>query len=160
MTAPIGVVGGGSRVDSSSLTIDASEPVAVDPDGTPGPVSVPVLTVRGELDSANCHELVDAVEAVVGVATGPEHGAGAGRMVLDLDGVAFCDSRGLSALVGAVTSAARRGWSLRLSAGTGSALRRLLTRVAMTEVLALHREVQDAAAARGPSPLEAEVHGR
>jgi hypothetical protein len=59
-----------------------------------------------------------------------------------------------------VTSAARRDWSLRLSAGAESAVRRLLARVAMTEVLALHRGVQDAAATQGPSPLEAEIHDR
>lgn len=141
---------------SSSLTVTASDPVVVET-GSP---SVPVLAVRGELDSANCQQLVEAVEATLDACTAPEPAAGAARMVLDLDDVSFCDSRGLSALVGVVTSAAHRGWSLRLSAGADSAVRRLLSRVAMTEVLALHPGVADAAAALGPSPLEAEIHDR
>jgi anti-anti-sigma factor len=157
-------------VGSSSLSVTASGPAVVEPDEAPEPLSVPVLAVRGELDSANCQQLVNAVEVALeraGEATGagsasvaPEYGPGTARMVLDLDQVTFCDSRGLSALVGVVTAAAHRGWSLRLSAGTESAVRRLLARVAMTEVLALHRGVQDAAATRGRSPLEAEIHDR
>jgi anti-anti-sigma factor len=150
-------------VGSSSLSVTASGPAVVEPDEAPGPLSVPVLAVRGELDTATCQHLVDAVEAALDRASdatgdGCADGPVGRRMVLDLDDVAFCDSRGLSALVAAVTAAARRGWSLRLSAGTESAVRRLLARVAMTEVLALHRGVRDAAATRGPSPLEAEIH--
>jgi anti-anti-sigma factor len=145
-------------VGSSSLTVTASAPARVDPDRSPGPLSVPVLAVRGELDSANCQQLVDAVESALDTAGGAT--GCAARMVLDLDEVVFCDSRGLSALVGVVTSAAHRGWSLRLSAGDRSAVRRLLARVAMTEVLALHHAVPDAAGADGPSPLEAEIHDR
>ncbi|MDT7745468.1 MAG: hypothetical protein QOE59_4546 [Actinomycetota bacterium] len=145
---------------SSSLTVTASDPAVVEPDEVPGEVSVPVLAVRGELDSANCQQLVDAVEGTLEASAGVGHEAVVARMVLDLDGVSFCDSRGLSALVGVVTSAAHRGWSLRLSAGAASAVRRLLARVAMTDVLALHCDVQGAAATRGPSPLEAEIHDR
>jgi anti-sigma B factor antagonist len=132
----------------------------VESEGASGAVSVPVLAVRGELDSASCQQLVDAVEAALEASGAPGDGAGAARMVLDLDDVSFCDSRGLSALVGVVTAAAHRGWSVRLSADAESAVRRLLARVAMTEVLALHPSAQAAAAARGPSPLEAEIHGR
>ena len=145
---------------SSSLSVTACGPAVVEPDDVPGPLRVPVLAVRGELDSANCQQLVDAVEAALDASVTTADAPGTARMVLDLDDVAFCDSRGLSALVTVVTAAAHRGWSLRLSAGTESAVRRLLARVAMTEVLALHRGVQDAAAIRGPSPLEAEIHGR
>ena len=149
---------------SSSLSVTACGSAVVEPDEAPAPLRVPVLAVRGELDSANCQQLVDAVEAAldasVATADALDHAPGTARMVLDLDDVAFCDSRGLSALVAAVTAAAHRGWSLRLSAGSESAVRRLLVRVAMTEVLALHRGVQDAAATRGPSPLEAEIHDR
>ena len=140
---------------SSSLTVTTAGPAVVEPDEAPGRASVPVLAVRGELDSATCQQLVDAVEAALDASTGP----GPARMVLDLDEVSFCDSRGLSALVGVVTAAARRSWSVRLSAGADSAVRRLLVRVAMTEVLALHGGVRDAATAHGPSPLEAEIHG-
>jgi anti-sigma B factor antagonist len=147
-------------VGSSSLTVTRSGPAVVEPHPAPGAVAVPVLAVRGELDSASCQQLIDAVEAALDASAAPEHGAGAARMVLDLDDVSFCDSRGLSALVGVVTAAARRGWSLRLCADAESAVRRLLARVAMTEVLALHPGAQDAAAAPGPSPLEAEIHGR
>ena len=145
---------------SSSLTVIASDPAVVGSDGTRSEVSVPVLAVRGELDSANCQQLIDAVGRALDVAAAGEGGAAVARMVIELDGVSFCDSRGLSALVTVVTSAAHRGWSVRLSAGEASAVRRLLARVAMTEVLALHRDVPDAAAAPGPSPLEAEIHDR
>lgn len=145
---------------ASSLRVTGSGSAVVEPEGASGAMSVPVLAVRGELDSASCQQLVDAVEAALDASGAPGDGVGAARMVLDLDDVSFCDSRGLSALVGVVTAAAHRGWSVRLSADAESAVRRLLARVAMTEVLALHPSAQDAATARGPSPLEAEIHGR
>jgi anti-anti-sigma factor len=147
-------------VGSSSLTVTASDQAADEAAGTPGQGRIPVLVVRGELDSANFQELLAAVEVALDTAAPVCDACSPARMVLDLDGVTFCDSRGLSALVGAVTSAAHRGRSLRLCAGDDSAVRRLLARVAMTEVLALHRHVPDAAAAPGPSPLEAEIHDR
>lgn len=115
-----------------------------------GAGSVPRVGAAGELDAASSPPLVAAVSEAV-------TGAGAGRVVVDLDGVTFCDSRGLSALIVSTTSAARAGVSLRLVAAPDSALARLLGRTGMTELLPLHPDADAALSAVAPGPLEREV---
>lgn len=117
-----------------------------------GAGSAPRVVAAGELDAAGAPPLVGAVtEAVTDAA------ADTGRVVVDLDGITFCDSRGLSALVGSMTSAARARVSLRLVAGRDSTLAQLVGRTGMTELLPLHPDTDAALAAALISPLEREV---
>ncbi|MFI6317618.1 STAS domain-containing protein [Nonomuraea sp. NPDC050556] len=72
------------------------------PDGTV------VLSVHGELDIATEMALRELVFATL-----EHHGP---RLVLDLDGVTFCDVGGLRAVLGCVEEAASRGGGVALDA--------------------------------------------
>jgi anti-sigma B factor antagonist len=73
-----------------------------------GAGEVTVLAVTGEIDHDSRQILGDAAEAAFQ--------AGHRRLVLDLAGVTFCDSGGLSMLVDLHKRAATRGGQLRLAA--------------------------------------------
>ena len=65
-----------------------------------------VVTLRGELDLASAPELQACLETVLD--------RGAQVVVIDLDGLGFCDSTGISALVRAVNRARSGGRRLVL----------------------------------------------
>jgi anti-anti-sigma factor len=67
-----------------------------------------VLTIRGELDMSNAPVLTQHVDHLLEM--------GGARVVLDVDGMTFCDSVGLRALVLAANRAVDRGGWLRLAA--------------------------------------------
>ncbi|GAB3842502.1 STAS domain-containing protein [Micromonospora andamanensis] len=83
------------------------------------------LRLTGDLDFDSAPELVDAINAL--------RRDGYQQLVIDLTGVAMCDSSGLSAFV-----IAHRGGSapLRLT-GVNATLRHLLDRTGLAEVLEL-----------------------
>lgn len=73
---------------------------------TPGaPVQV---TVRGELDSATAHILLDTLAAHA------EPAAAAGVLAVDLTSVSFCDVAGVHALIRMQAESDRLGVDLRL----------------------------------------------
>jgi anti-anti-sigma factor len=74
------------------------------------------LAVAGELDLATAPLLADHLAAV---------GAPGADVVLDLAGLTFLDSSGVTLLLGAARRAARDGWALRV-AGLPEHARRVL----------------------------------
>ena len=99
-----------------------------------------VTTLRGNLDVDSGAMLDETLDRVL---DRPEP-----RVVVDLSGVEFCDSTGLSALaVGHNRARAGGGW-LRLAA-PGEFLHRLLDTVGLTPQLAVFATVGDALAGRG-----------
>ncbi|MCM4079743.1 STAS domain-containing protein [Paractinoplanes hotanensis] len=98
-----------------------------------------VVTIRGHLDIDSGTTLTTTLDQVLGR---PEP-----RIVVDLSGVEFCDSTGLSALiVGHNRAAAGGGW-LRLAA-PGEFLQQLLDTVGLTSRLGVYPTVGDALAGR------------
>jgi anti-sigma B factor antagonist len=94
-----------------------------------------VVTVRGNLDIDSAGVLGAALDRVL-VEPAP-------RIVVDLSGVEFCDSTGLSAfVVGHNRAAAGGGW-LRL-AGAGTFLTQLLDTVGLTPRLGVYPTVPEA----------------
>lgn len=140
--------------DSEPLTVTEGEPVHL-PGG-----DIPTLHARGELDTAGGDGFLAAVRAVVDAVPTASHGSSTPRLpvVVSLDDVTFVDSSGLSSIISAVTRAAQQGVSLRLVAAPGSAVHRLVRRVALVDLLALHDTLAEAADGR-PSRLENEVDG-
>jgi anti-sigma B factor antagonist len=98
-----------------------------------------VVTIRGNLDLDSGTTLTTTLDQVLGR---PEP-----RIVVDLSGVEFCDSTGLSALiVGHNRAAAGGGW-LRLAA-PGEFLQQLLGTVGLASRLGVYPTVGDALAGR------------
>lgn len=85
-----------------------------------------VIDAIGELDMTSAPELEKAVEAVRGAA---------GRVVVDLSGIVFLDSSGLSTLVRCRRDLDELGASLRLVAPKGHGPRRVLEISRLTESL-------------------------
>src|SRR3954469_21679083 len=89
-----------------------------------------VLDVRGELDLATapdlCREIDRATEA-------------ASRVVVDLHGVALCDTSSVRALIGAAQEAAIRTCELALVAAPGSRVEQVLDRSGAREFLRVER---------------------
>jgi anti-anti-sigma factor len=103
--------------------------VVGDPDGKL------VVTVRGNLDVDSATVLTTALDRVLEQPTP--------RIVVDLSGVEFCDSTGLSAfVVGHNRAAAGGGW-VRLAA-PNEFLAQLLDTVGLTERLGVYATVPDA----------------
>src|SRR4051794_35139403 len=104
----------------------------------PGPV--PVVRVAGELDLSTAGRLCRAIQTAV-------NGAHRAKVMLDLTELAFCDSTGLRALIGAVREVEVAGGKAALAVTPGGALDRLLeltgvkefARVAETPTEALRR---------------------
>ncbi|WP_127503735.1 STAS domain-containing protein [Actinoplanes solisilvae] len=94
-----------------------------------------VVTVRGNLDIDSGTTLTTALDQVL---ERPEP-----RVVIDLSGIDFCDSTGLSALVVGHNRASAVGGWLRLAA-PGDFLGRLLDTVGLTPRLAVYQTVGDA----------------
>ena len=98
-----------------------------------------VVVIRGNLDVDSAAVLTAALEQVL-LEPAP-------RIVVDLSGIEFCDSTGLSAfLVGNNRAVAAGGW-LRLAAADGF-LGRLLDTVGLTPRLPAYPSVTDALAGR------------
>ncbi|MEV6843112.1 STAS domain-containing protein [Actinoplanes sp. NPDC051411] len=99
-----------------------------------------VVVVRGDLDVDSAPVLTTALDQVLAVPLP--------RVVVDLSGIGFCDSIGLSAfVVGHHRAAALGGW-VRLAAPS-EFLVRLLDRVGLTPAVPVYREVADALVDRG-----------
>jgi anti-sigma B factor antagonist len=100
-----------------------------------------VVVIRGTLDLDSTSVLSTTLDQVL-LEPVP-------RIVVDLSGIEFCDSGGLSAFViGHNRAAARGGW-LRLAA-PGEFLRRLLDTARIPGRLPVYASVTDAQADRGP----------
>ncbi len=98
-----------------------------------------VVVIRGNLDVDSAAVLTTALDQVL-LEPAP-------RIVVDLSGIEFCDSIGLSAfVVGNNRAMAGGGW-LRL-AGAGDFLGRLLDTVGLSPRVAIYPSVTDALAGR------------
>ena len=83
--------------------------------------------------------------------------ASAPATVVDLSAAAFIDSAVLGALIASHRDAvdAKRGWSLVVGNGSGTAVRRILELTGLDSVMPVHTEQDDAiAAASSTGPLE------
>jgi anti-sigma B factor antagonist len=98
---------------------------------------VTVVTLRGQLDIDTAHQLRDVLDAVLDQPVP--------RVVVDVAGLTFCDSIGLSALVLAYNRCNEQGGFLRLSAPTPF-LVRMLTVVGLMPALAAYVSLRDACA--------------
>jgi anti-sigma B factor antagonist len=96
-----------------------------------------VVVVRGNLDIDSASMLTTAVDQVLAVPVP--------RVVIDLSGVEFCDSTGLSAFVVGHTRAVAQGGWLRLAA-PNEFLAQLLETVGLTRRLPVFPDVADALA--------------
>lgn len=94
-----------------------------------------VVTVRGNLDIASAPVLTTTLDQVLG--------RDSPRVIVDLSGIEFCDSVGLSAfVVGHNRASAAGGW-LRL-AGPGEFLHGLLDTLGLTRRVAVYPTVSEA----------------
>ena len=100
-----------------------------------------VVSIRGQLDLDSGATLTETLDRVL---DRPQP-----RVVIDLSGVEFCDSTGLSALVVGHNRAEAAGGWLRLAA-PGEFLGTLLHTVGLTPRLAVYPTVGDALAGRAP----------
>ena len=99
-----------------------------------------VLVIRGNLDVDSATVLTTTLDQVL-LEPVP-------RVVVDLSGIEFCDSTGLSAFVLGSNRATEQGGWLRL-AGPGAFLEQLLDTVGLTPRLPVYATVTDALADRG-----------
>ncbi|AIR96393.1 STAS domain-containing protein [Streptomyces glaucescens] len=98
-------------------------------------VTGPVLEIAGEVDYTNAGELLDRV---TGVALEPGR-----RIVLDLSGMTFCDSSGISALIAARNHALAARADFALAAVPDHTLR-VLHIVGLDQILTFHPDVDSA----------------
>ncbi|MFF8555574.1 STAS domain-containing protein [Streptomyces sp. NPDC015501] len=98
----------------------------------------PVLEILGDLDYETAPELRASLDGLT-VAAGQ-------LLVLDLAGLGFCDSSGISALISARNLAVERGGSIALAAVPANTLR-ILSIVGLDQVFTI---LPDAATATGP----------
>ncbi|MFJ9742953.1 STAS domain-containing protein [Streptomyces sp. NPDC101166] len=95
----------------------------------------PVLEISGELDYANAAELRDLL---------PTLPLRAGqRLVVDLGGMEFCDSSGITALIAARNHAQAAQADIALAAVPANTLR-VLRMVGLDQVFALHPDSETA----------------
>jgi len=98
---------------------------------------VPVIQVHGELDLATAGRLCRTVQAVGAVRRGS-------RVMIDLTELAFCDSTGLRALMGAVREIEILGGKAALAVRPGSRLDRVLELTGLHEFLRVADSPQEA----------------
>jgi anti-anti-sigma factor len=98
-----------------------------------------VLTLLGELDFHTAPRLRAAL-ADLDLETGQ-------RLVLDLGALSFCDSSGISMLIGARNHATAAGADIALAAVPARVLR-IFTVVGLDQVFTCHPSTEDALAAR------------
>jgi anti-sigma B factor antagonist len=94
-----------------------------------------VLSLRGEVDVANSHEVRDAALALVG--------GGARGLVVDLTGTAYLDSAGLGILVGLLKRSKEADFKLAI-AGAQPAVQRLFEITKLNRVFPMHADVASA----------------
>ncbi|GHH70199.1 hypothetical protein GCM10017673_21680 [Streptosporangium violaceochromogenes] len=101
-----------------------------------------VLTVTGDIDRTSSALLRDAVgDLLAGRHT---------RLVLDVEGVTFCDSNGLRTFLGGMTRAVEAGGWMRL-AGVGGHFERLLRMTGLYDFFTIDADVACSLRnARGP----------
>ena len=99
---------------------------------------IAVLHLAGELDADTADIMRDKLDDLV---ARPEP-----RIVVDLSELRFCDSMGLSALIGAYLAAEGAGGWVRL-AGANPFLRKLVQTVGLTRYMSLHDSVEAAMSA-------------
>ncbi|CQR65722.1 STAS domain-containing protein [Streptomyces leeuwenhoekii] len=114
----------------------APEPLlTVDPRQDPsGPC---VIEVAGELDHHTAHVLSEAVDAAP---------FGTSAVIIDLSGVTYCDSTGITVLITAYRRAQATGSSLSL-AGVNPDQMRVFSVVGLDQVFTFHPSVQAALSA-------------
>ncbi|MFF1542249.1 STAS domain-containing protein [Streptomyces sp. NPDC058291] len=100
-----------------------------------GPV---VLRVTGELDHHTAPQLTQALDGVPFAPGAP--------LVIDLGGVSYCDSTGITVLVTAYHRAEAAGCSLSLT-GLSLYFTRLFQTVGLDQVFTVHPTVEDAVTA-------------
>ncbi|MEU9575319.1 STAS domain-containing protein [Streptomyces massasporeus] len=108
---------------------------------TPGPAAL--ATVTGEIDLHTAPGL--RTRALELINQGHHH------LILDLSGVGFCDSAGLSALIGIWHGAQEAGGSLALAA-VPDRLMRMLTLTGVDSLLPHYPSTADALSARHGAP--------
>ncbi|WP_329519099.1 STAS domain-containing protein [Spirillospora sp. NBC_01491] len=119
-------------------------------DGSAAPEPWRILYLNGELDCAQAETVRAMVDETLGRPR-PD-GPGRPRIALDLSGVSFCDSYGLSVLVYAAKRVRSRGGVLLL-AGASSQVRALIERCGLQRLLTLAPDPGDGSAAgSGPDP--------
>jgi anti-sigma B factor antagonist len=94
-----------------------------------------VIAVSGELDLATADELRRALTGALSVRTP--------CLIIDLSGAPFCDSSGLSVLIGAHHEARALGGGARIAAPRPT-VRTVLYRVGLNQLLPIHDTVSDA----------------
>jgi anti-anti-sigma factor len=104
-----------------------------------------VVALRGELDVADAASVAAAVNAVA---------VRARELIVDLAGLEFIDSSGLTALLLARKQARKAGGDLLL-AGPQDQVLRVLAATRLAGVFSVHASVGQAAGSAGRSPLMA-----
>jgi len=99
-----------------------------------------VVAVLGELDIATAPELCVRLDA--------GRASNAPELLVDLTGLAFCDSTGLRALIGAANEYAVAGGELAVVPPAAGAVARLFALTGAAEFLPLYRSREDAVRAR------------
>ncbi|MEU9590905.1 STAS domain-containing protein [Streptomyces sp. NPDC048193] len=102
-----------------------------------------IATVAGDVDTRTADTLRHEASGIIE--------QGCPHLVLDLSQVGFCDSAGLSALIGLWHAAQAAGGALRL-ADVPDRLMRMLVLTGVDAVLPIHATAADAVAAMTESP--------
>jgi anti-sigma B factor antagonist len=104
--------------------------------------AVEVLELHGELDLAGAPGLAVRVDAL-------RRDGYPARVLIDLDGLEFCDSSGLRALIGAAGEVRAAGGRLAVSVGHAHGVQRVITVTGAGEYLDIHPDAEAALAALG-----------
>jgi len=122
--------------EDTSVAAPVSDQLSVAVVGQADSGSWAIVAANGEIDIASAPSLRDALEAVI---------APGARVVLDLSGVSFMDSTGLSVVIAAFKRLTGAGGELRLVVA-GERLRTLFTITKLSGVLPMFASVADAQA--------------
>jgi anti-sigma B factor antagonist len=118
-----------------------AEPFGVDEQDEGG---VRVIAVTGELDLATAPALCARLDA--------SRNANAPRVLVDLTGLAFCDSTGLRALLGAAAEVRLHGGRFAIACRPVGEVARLLEVVGAREHMAVHDDATSALVTLGTRP--------
>ncbi|MFF6995358.1 STAS domain-containing protein [Streptomyces sp. NPDC008313] len=101
----------------------------------------PVLELAGDLDHATAPQVRDCLERL--------DLRGGQQLIVDLSGLTFCDSSGITVLIAARNRALGAGGGIALAAVPDRVLR-MFRMVGLEQVFATHPTAQEAAAAWAP----------